>query len=77
MNISNLLSLAASPWLKLERKVVISVAMVGREYIASLMMVDLKPTDCGDSNGANFDATRDKAWRIDSNSGRPHYVSHN
>lgn len=51
---------------------VTSVAMVGREYNDSFMMGDLKPTLSGVSNGWNFDATRDNAWRIDKSSGREH-----
>lgn len=54
----------------------ISVAIVGREYSAALRMGELNPTDSEDSNGRNFDATRDRACRIESNSGRVHYVNH-
>jgi hypothetical protein len=74
-NISNLLSAAASLWLNVDRKVTMSVAIVGREYSASLRRGDLNPTDSGESKGANFDATRDNACRIESNSGREHYIS--
>jgi len=53
-----------------------SVAIVGREYNAALRTGELNPTDSGDSKGGNLDATRDRACRIESNSGRVHYVSH-
>lgn len=73
LNISNLLSLAASLWLNEERKVAIPIAIVGREKIASFMMGDWKPTDSGVSKGGNLEATRDNAWRIERSSGREHY----
>jgi len=49
-----------------------SVAMVGSEKIASLRMRDLNPTASRESNSENLDATRDRACRIESNSGREH-----
>jgi len=59
----------------MERNVIKSAAMVGREYNASFIMGDLKPTELGESNGWNFDATRDNAWRMDKSSGRVHLSS--
>jgi hypothetical protein len=47
---------------------------VGSEKIASFMTGDLKPTDSGESNGVNLEATRERAWRIERSSGREHYV---
>lgn len=73
LNMSYLLSLAASAWLKEERKVAISVEIVGREKIASFMMGEWKPTDSGVSKGGNLEATLDRAWRIERSSGREDY----
>ena len=73
LNMSYLLSLAASEWLNEERKVAISIAMVGSEKIASFMMGEVKPTESGVSKGGNFEATRDNAWRMERSSGREDY----
>jgi hypothetical protein len=73
LNMSYLLSLAASEWLNEERKVAISMAMVGSEKIASFMMGEVKPTASGVSKGGNLEATRDSAWRIERSSGREDY----
>jgi hypothetical protein len=54
--------------------VVTSSAIVGREWMASFMRDDLKPTDSSESKGVNLEATRERACRIERSSGREHYV---